>query len=148
MAVPSQDSAEIKPTVEPLFRWRLIPGRQFRLALGLGIVPTIFFFVAFQLTKACGPTWLSNKFENNYPYLFNSLLLVDGHSPSWIDHPGTITQIFGAAILRLTEPGSRDHIVTPVLDNPDKFIKRTQRSLLLFATGGLWLFPWLMALTT
>jgi hypothetical protein len=141
-----QNSAETKPTIERLSIWRLIPGRQFHLALGLTIIPTIFFLVAFHLTKVSGPTWLSNNFENNYPYLFNSLLLIEGHPPSWIDHPGTTTQIFGAAILRFSEAGPSDHIVNAVLDNPDKFIKRIQRSLLIFTAGCLWLFPLLTAL--
>jgi hypothetical protein len=146
MAVMGQGCEKAKQTEKHLSFWRLVPGRQLRTALGLAIVPTLFFLVAFQLTKVSGPTWLSNNFENNYPYLFNSLLLIKGHPASWIDHPGTTTQIFGAAILRFSEAGSSDKIVEAVLDNPDKFIKRIQRNLLIFVTATLWLFPWLTAL--
>jgi hypothetical protein len=98
------------------------------------------------LTKISGPTWLHSNFENNYPYLFNSLRLVEGHSLYWIDHPGTTTQIFGAAVLRLSELGTGDQIGNAVIANPDKFIKRIQRCLLLFSTICLWFFPWLLAL--
>ena len=115
-------------------------------ALILAILPAIFLGVALQLTKVSGPTWLSTNFENNYPYLFNSLLLIDGHSPFWVDHPGTTTQILGAAVLRCFERGSSGQIVDTVINNPERFIKRIHRSLLVFSVIGLWFFPWLTAL--
>ena len=128
--------------VRPKPFWHLPLGR----ALVLAILPAIFFCVTRQLTKISGPTWLHSNFENNYPYLFNSLRLIEGHPLYWIDHPGTTTQIFGAAVLRLSELGTGDQIVNAVIANPDKFIKRIQRCLLLFSAISLWFFPWLLAL--
>ncbi len=115
-------------------------------ALVLAVVPAIFLIVTLQLTKVSGPAWLSSNFENNYPYLFNSLLLIKGQTPVMIGHPGTTTQIFGAAILKTSEHGSVDRIVSAVIRNPEKFIKRIQRTLLFFSAASLWLFPWLTAL--
>jgi len=43
-----------------------------------GIIPVAFLVVALQLTEASGPQWLGSNFENNYMYLFNSLLIADG----------------------------------------------------------------------
>jgi hypothetical protein len=114
--------------------------------LALGMVPGVFLFVTLQLTRVSGPTWLASNFENNYPYLFNSLLLIKGQPVYWVDHPGTTTQLFGAAVLRVSEHGSGDRIVSAVINDPDKFIKRIHRALLIFSVASLWLFPWLTAL--
>lgn len=58
------------------------------------VIPILFVFAVSQLTKAKGPQWLPQTFENPYAYLFNSLLLVDGRTPQYVDHPG----ILGLAI--------------------------------------------------
>lgn len=39
--------------------------------------------------------------DPDYGYLFNSLLMLDGHSPWHIDHPGTPVQMVGALLMRL-----------------------------------------------
>ncbi len=109
-------------------------------------VPALFLFVAMQLTKAGGPPWLGSNFENNYPYLFNSLLLVKKQTPYMIGHPGLTTQFFGASILRASVPGRTTKVVEAVLGNPEKFIKRIQRSMLILTAVSLWILPWLTAL--
>ena len=119
------------------------PARWLSMALVFVIVPAAFFFVGMQLTKASGPAWIGVNFENSYPYLFNSLLLLEGKSPYSIYHPGTTTQLFGAAVLRLSDSGSRHRVVQTVLDNPEKSIKRIQRAMLICTALCLWLFPWL-----
>lgn len=63
------------------------------------VIPAIFLFVALQLTKVSGQQWLGSNFENSYTYLFNSLLIVKGEPPFHVDHLGTTTQVFGAAVL-------------------------------------------------
>jgi hypothetical protein len=97
MPIMDQFSGATKETAERAAIRRLVTSRQLRWALSLSVIPTIFFLVAFQLTKMSGPTWLSNNFENNYAYLFNSLLLVKGYAPSWVDHPGTTAEPFLAS---------------------------------------------------
>jgi hypothetical protein len=129
-----------------LFIRRIFLDRRFFGTLISAVVPTIFFLVSFQLTKVSGPTWLSNNFENNYPYLFNSLRLIKGAMPTWIDHPGTTTQIFGAGVLRMSATGSSDQIVAAVIDDPEKSIKQIQTWLLAFAAAALWVFPAVLAL--
>jgi hypothetical protein len=110
------------------------------------VVPAVFLFVTLQLTKVSGPHWLGSNFENSYPYLFNSLLLVRNQTPQMVDHPGTTTQLFGAAVLRVSVWGRADNVVKTVLGNPEKFIKRIQRSMLIFTAVCLWIFPWLTAI--
>jgi hypothetical protein len=110
------------------------------------VVPAFFLFVTLQLTKVSGPHWLGSNFENSYPYLFNSLLLVKKQTPQMVAHPGITTQAFGAIILRASVSGRTDRVVKTVLNNPEKFIKRIQRSMLIFAAVCLWIFPWLTAI--
>jgi hypothetical protein len=110
------------------------------------VVPVVFLFVTLQLTKVSGPHWLGSNFENSYPYLFNSLLLVKKQTPQMVSHPGITTQAFGAIILRASVPGRTDKVVKTVLDNPEKFIKRIQRSMLILVAVCLWIFPWLTAI--
>jgi hypothetical protein len=63
-----------------------------------------------------------------------------------VDHPGTTTQLFGAAVLRVSVWGRADSVVKTVLGNPEKFIKRIHRSMLIFTAICLWIFPWLTAI--
>ena len=64
------------------------------------IIPVAFLVVALQLTEASGPQWLGSNFENNYMYLFNSLLIADGKPAHQFPHPGTTTELFGALCLK------------------------------------------------
>src|SRR5262249_40021043 len=92
------------------------------------LVPTAFFILALQCRKAAGPQWTNNNFENSYPYLFNSLLILQGHPPVHIDHPGTTTQVFGALCLRVFERGSNQQIVDRALSHPERAIRTIHRS--------------------
>jgi hypothetical protein len=109
------------------------------------VVPVVFLLATEQLTRVSGPHWLGTNFENSYTYLFNSLLLVKGQTPFMIGHPGTTTQLFGATVLRVSVSGRTDEVVETVLGNPEKFIKRIQRLMLIFTAVCIWIFPWLTA---
>jgi hypothetical protein len=110
-------------------------------------IPAVFLFVALQLTKVSEPQWLGSNFENSYTYLFNSLLIVKGEPPAHVDHPGTTTQVFGAAVLQASGHGSGDKLIKTVLHDPEKFLRRVHRALLIVCVLALWTFPWLTALT-
>ena len=69
------------------------------------IVPMALFFVTMLLTKVSGPQCLGPNYENSYPYLFNSLLLVKNQAPAMIEHPGIVTQVFGGTILTTSGKG-------------------------------------------
>ena len=110
------------------------------------IIPAVFLFGALQLKKVSGPQWLGSNFENSYTYLFNSLLIVKGKPPFHIDHPGTTTQVFGAAVLAASGHGSGDKLIKTVLHDPEKFLRRMHRALLIVCVLAIWIFPWLAAL--
>ena len=114
-------------------------------AVVLSVIPIVFFVTVSQFTKARGPQWMPYTFENPYNYLFASLLLAKGQSPSYIMHPGTTTQLFGAVVLRASSLKSTDDLIDYTLRNPEKQIKTLHRSLLIFTTLILWLAPWLTA---
>jgi hypothetical protein len=110
-------------------------------AMALVVLPLAFLIVTLQLTKVSGPSWLSTNFENNYPYLFNSLLLVNGKTPVYLDHPGVTTELFGAVVLQWSGSGSGNNVTERVLTDPDRAIKRIQRALLIFTGFVLWVAP-------
>ena len=126
----------------------LLPCRGWRLltsGLILLVIPILFFITVLQLTKARGPQWMPYTFENPYNYLFTSLLLIKGQSPSYIMHPGTTTQTFGAVVLRASTLRSSESLIEYTLRNPERQLKLLQRSLLIFTVLLLWLAPWLTA---
>jgi hypothetical protein len=111
----------------------------------LMVIPAAFFVFALQWTKAAGPQWSNNNFENSYPYLFNSLLILEGRPPALIEHPGTTTQVFGALCLRVSERGSNEKIVDRALRQPEKAIRTVHRSMLFLVAlslygSGLWAY--------
>jgi hypothetical protein len=110
------------------------------------VIPVVFLITALQLTRAKGPQWLPTEFENPYAYLFNSLLLVDHQTPEHIDHPGTTTQVFGAAVLRAFSSQPDEQLIRSVLAHPEKYLKEIHEDLLVFTALALWLFPWMTAL--
>jgi hypothetical protein len=113
-----------------------------------GIIPVVFFVVALQLTKASGPQWLGSNFENNYMYLFNSLLIADGKPAYQFQHPGTTTELFGALCLQLSGRGSGEALIGAVLDNPELILKKMHTALLVLCAVAIWFFPLLAALRT
>jgi hypothetical protein len=110
------------------------------------VIPLLFLFAVFQLTKARGPQWLPSTFENPYTYLFNSLLLADGRLPVYIDHPGTTTEVFGAIVLMASNTKSTDDLVEATLKNPERQIRKLLWSLIVFTALMIWLAPYLTAL--
>jgi hypothetical protein len=93
---------------------------------------------ALQLTKSAGPQWLGSNSDPCYPYLLNSLLILKGEPPFHTDHPGTTTQLFGAACLRLSSSKTRERLINDVLDHPETYIKRVHRALLFVTAFILW----------
>jgi hypothetical protein len=128
-------------TVEPLTTRRVIISGLLCL-----MIPVVFLITLSVLTKANGPQWLPTRFENPYAYLFNSLLLIDHRTPEHTDHPGTTTQLFGAAVLRASSNQANDQLIRSVLERPEKYLKILLQALLVFTALVLWLFPWITAL--
>jgi hypothetical protein len=122
-------------------------GRRALLSLAFFlIIPILFVIAVSQLTKAKGPQWLPYSFENPYIYLFNSLLVVDGRAPLYIDHPGTTTEMFGAIILRVSSLKPAEDLIASALRHPEVQIKKLHWALLIFTAVILWVIPWLTAL--
>jgi hypothetical protein len=88
---------------------------------------------------------MPSTFESPYNYLFTSLELLKARSPSYIMHPGTTTQEFGALILRLSSRKSTEDLVEYTLRHPEEQIKMLHEALLIFSTLILWIAPWLTA---
>lgn len=127
-------------------RWSRF-GWPYAMSAGLFLViPLLFVFAVFQLTKASGPQWLPTTFENPYTYLLNSLLLADGRLPVYIDHPGTTTEVFGGIVLMASNTKSTDDLVVATLKNPERQIRKLHWSLIIVTALMIWLAPYLTAL--
>ncbi|MBF0122614.1 MAG: hypothetical protein HQL21_04290 [Candidatus Omnitrophica bacterium] len=100
------------------------------------IIPGIFTFFSFLTKSASGPFW--QYCDPSYQYLFNSLKLIAGLSPTHTDHPGTPLQILGMLVIWCLNIGrSSADIVTRVLLNPELYLHAIYASLpvLFFATS-------------
>jgi hypothetical protein len=111
------------------------------------IIPILFIIAVAQLTKANGPQWMPDSFENPYNYLFNSLLAIKGQSPHSFQHPGTTTQVLGAMILRSSSTKSTNDLIISTLRDPEKQIRKLHWYLLIFTTLVLWIAPWMTAIS-
>jgi hypothetical protein len=109
-------------------------------------IPLLLIFSVSQLTNAKGPAWLPYTFENPYIYLFNSLLVVDGRTPAYSDHPGTTTEMFGGMMLRMSSLKPSEDLISSALHHPETEIKKLHWALLLFSALILWIVPWQTAL--
>jgi hypothetical protein len=126
---------------------RLWIGSRFFLSAVLhAIIPILFLVSVDELTKAKGPQWLPDTFENPYNYLFNSLLLVQGKPSPYVMHPGTTTLTLGALVLRATTLKNTDQLVEDALKAPEKPIKQVHFVLLISTALMIWVAPWLTAL--
>ncbi len=80
--------------------------------------------------------WDHYNSDPGYAYLFNGLLLLDGHSPTHIDHPGTPVQMLIAVLvylqwfyLKLVGTVDPD-VVVAVMGAPEQFLLFISRVLL------------------
>ena len=61
------------------------------------IVPIVLFIIQYSFIQKIYPLYLDS--DPAYQYLFNGLLILNGHSPYHIDHPGTPVQILIAGVV-------------------------------------------------
>jgi hypothetical protein len=70
-------------------------------------------------------SYYSLKYDPEYPYFMNSLLVFKGRSYSYMDHPGTPIELLGTGLLFLTYPftrGGSDSFVMYHVSNPSIFL--------------------------
>ena len=108
--------------------------------LRLYVVPVILLIVGSAMALKMFPLYSGGGIYNSdpsYAYLFNGLLLLDGHSPHHKDHPGTPLQILIAAIVylqwgyyKLTSVVEPDVIVA-AMAQPERYLLLISRVLLV-----------------
>lgn len=64
------------------------------------LVPMLFLVLCLHLKFSTGPYYLGNNNDPAYLYLVNSLYILDGLAPDFIQHPGTTLQLLGAVVIR------------------------------------------------
>ncbi|MDP2653309.1 MAG: hypothetical protein Q8Q08_04685 [Candidatus Omnitrophota bacterium] len=106
------------------------------LAIPLGAAVMILW-----LKSAAGPYWLGPNFDPAYIHLVNSLYLLDGVAPIFVDHPGITLQILGALVIRLlTWPMPSGQIAGHVFDDPEYYLGAIHAVMLvLYVVSLFWL---------
>ncbi|MBF0483292.1 MAG: hypothetical protein HQL25_01165 [Candidatus Omnitrophica bacterium] len=86
--------------------------------------------MSFILKAAACPYWLN--MDPSYPYLFNSLNLVNGLSPAHVDHPGTPLQVIGFLVIWSMNLGSNaNDVIHKVISDPELYL-RSISTVLIF----------------
>jgi len=75
-----------------------------QLFLSIFILPFITFIASFLFRSVSGPFWQYG--DSSYNYFFNGLLIVKGHAPVVIAHPGTPLQVLIALTVWVLNIGS------------------------------------------
>lgn len=115
-------------------RW----GRIIVVVTVLTVLPFAYLFTVGNLNTIRGPLWLGTNSDPSYPYLLNSLLLVNGQPPFLIEHPGTTAQIGGAIVLRARAPfTSAAQITQEVLTDPESAVAAIVKTYDLVTAAAL-----------
>ncbi len=94
---------------------RFLAGFKFLILL---IVPALVLILSFLAKNSRDPYW--GNPDPTYQYLFCSLHILNGITPSHTDHPGTTVQVLGALVLKLMHPfSSGQQIVQHVINDPE-----------------------------
>jgi hypothetical protein len=91
--------------------------------LVLNLVPIASLVLGHEFLTAKGPFWLGLNADPDYPYLLNSVNIAQGLLPAHADHPGTLIQLMGAAIIRTAHAfaGSGD-LAEDVVQQPEHYL--------------------------
>lgn len=93
-------------------------------SLPLLIFPALFTLLLFAMGTASQPFWQVFNLDPDYYYLTNGLLLVEGHAPTDMGHPGTPVHVFFAVVYRLMHLGEpTGAIVDAVLRDPERHLR-------------------------
>ena len=115
------------------------PRKALGLWLGLSAIPALLLLIGLAMSLKMFPLYSGEGIYNAdpaYAYLFNGLLLLDGHVPYHIDHPGTPLQALIAVLvylqwtyLKLATSVNAD-IIVAVMSEPERYLLLISRTLL------------------
>ena len=77
----------------------LAPRKFLYANVGLFAVPLLFLILSWYNLSIQGPFYSFYNIDPSYAYLFNGFELLHFHAPGHVDHPGTTTQLFMAAVI-------------------------------------------------
>ena len=110
-----------------------------KLLIKLWIIPALLLLMGSAMALKMYPLysgWDHYNSDPAYAYLFNGLLLLDRHSPTHIDHPGTPVQMLIAVLvylqwfyLKLVGTVNPD-VVVAVMGAPEQYLLFISRVLL------------------
>ena len=94
-------------------------------------LPTLLFCLASFQRKAQGPYWSANV-DPDYIYLLNGLLIAQGMSAAYSDHPGTSLHLFNAGVILAKHMYGGDGMISmDVLSRPEAFLRTLSAAFVL-----------------
>jgi hypothetical protein len=107
--------------------------------LALLLIPLIVLTLTLIQKKNLKPYYFEP--DATYCYLFSSLHIVNGISPSFTDHPGTPMQLFGAGVLKLVHPTlDKKDIARSVFEDPEHYIAMINTfAVFVFVVSLIWI---------
>jgi hypothetical protein len=115
----------------------------------LSIIPFILFVFGVLTLQQITPNFsgpAGYDADPTYQYLFNGLLIVGGHSPFHVDHPGTPLQelcgtvIYIRLIIISIFNATADDKITAVLRDPEPYIRAISMTVLTLNTFAVYFF--------
>ncbi|GEM_PF-3271830 len=112
-------------------------------------IPVIFTLLCLCLKFAVGPYYLGLNNDPSYLYLMNSMYLLNGLTPGFIQHPGITLQVFGAiAIQAFHLNHAFGVIVESVFRDPEFYLHSIYYSILVMNAVSLAILGWYAASKT
>jgi len=106
--------------------------------LAVLVAPLAFVIICRALERDRGPLWLGTNSDPSYQYLFSAMLLAHGMPPQHVDHPGTTSQLLGAAVFMAAAPGVEiEAQTTAVLGEPERMLGKIVGVHWAFAAAAL-----------
>lgn len=129
--------------------------KHFKEFIGIACIPVLVLILSLFLKSATGPYWLGANSDPAYLYLINSLYILKGISPSFVDHPGTTLEILGAVVIKcMNWSAPQPDLIDNVLLDPEYYLNALYYVILFLDVGSLvflgafayrktrnWIFP-------
>jgi hypothetical protein len=121
-----------------------------RRRLFLFVPPIAVLFICRCLIEAHGPNYLAFNFDPEYAYLFNSLLLLNFHTPGLYQHPGATVELLGAVVVlfkHILTHGSLNiqNLNTSVQSHPETYLFAIHSAIIVLLMAAVLWTGWMIA---
>ena len=91
------------------------------------VLPLLFAAVQFAMRAHAMPYWLEINFDPAYAYLPSGLMVLEGVTPSFFQHPGTPLECLVAAVAWALGYGTPGEIADTAFTHAEDILRATRR---------------------